>query len=175
MKKKTRGRDINTASETVATSACKEIKVATSVDTKGGRDIIQQLRHHEQKRRGRDNITLSRHQMRRLEVATPLSSRDNRSKERRSRHQSVVATSTAKEARSQHHPVVATTVTREERSRHHSEVATSAAKTRRSRHQEAVATPEARKAGRDLIKLSRHQIIEKQVATPVSCRDTRYK
>ena len=29
--------------------------VATSVDTKGGRDISQQSRHHEQKRRGRDN------------------------------------------------------------------------------------------------------------------------
>ena len=83
-------------------------QVATSVDTKGGRDIIQHSRHHEQKERGRDNIQRSRHQLRRLEVATPLSSRNNRSKERRSRHQSVVATSTAKEPRSRHHPVVAT-------------------------------------------------------------------
>ena len=99
-------------------------EVTTSVDMKGSRDIIQQSRHHEQKRRGRDNIRRSRHQLRRLEVATPLSSRDNRSKERRS----------------QHHPVVATSITKEERSRQHSEVATSAAQTRRSRHHTVVAT-----------------------------------
>ena len=115
-------------------------EVVTSVDMKGGRDIIQQSRHHEQKRRGRDNVQRSRHQLRRLEVVTPLSSRDNKSKERRSRHQSVVTTSNAKEARSRHHPVVATSVSKEEWSRHHSEVATSAAQTRRLRHHIVVAT-----------------------------------
>ena len=61
-----RGRDINTESEAVATSECKENKVATSsakerrsrhqsevatsVVKKGGLDIIQRSRHHEQKR-----------------------------------------------------------------------------------------------------------------------------
>ena len=65
-----RGRDINTESEAVATSACKEIKVATSFS---GRDISCQERR-------------SRHHS---AVAT-LSA-----KERRLRHHLAVATSVA--------------------------------------------------------------------------------
>ena len=87
-------------SEVVATSAYKERRsrhhsmVATSVALKGGRDIIKR----------------SRHQLQRREVATSLSSPDNRSKEKRSRHHSEVATSAAKERRSRHHSAVATSV-----------------------------------------------------------------
>ena len=87
-------------SEAVATSAYKERRsrhhsmVATSVALKGGRDIIKR----------------SRHQLRRREVATSLSSPDNRTKEKRSRHHSEVATSAAKERRSRHHSAVATSL-----------------------------------------------------------------
>ena len=78
--------------------------VVTSVSKTEGRDIIQQSRHHQQKREGRDNRSQdlrSRHQLHReevatslssreslqgIKVATSLSSRDNRSKEKRLRH-----------------------------------------------------------------------------------------
>ena len=78
-------RDINTESEAVATAACKEIKVATSLScrdirckdqkvaiTSSGRDIkYKELRSRHQsdvatsvvKKRGRDMIKLSRHQL----------------------------------------------------------------------------------------------------------------
>ena len=41
-----RGRDINIESEAVATSECKEKKVATSSLRREGRDISQRSRHH---------------------------------------------------------------------------------------------------------------------------------
>ena len=84
MKKKTRGRDINTASETVATSACKEIKVTTSVS---GRDI--------RSKREKVATTFSCHDISSTdeEVATSFSCRDINCEDLRSRHHSVVATS----------------------------------------------------------------------------------
>ena len=109
-------------------------------------------------------------------------------KERRSRHHSEVATSVAlkrgrdiiKRSRHQLRRLeVATSLSsrdnrsKEKRSRHHSKVVTSAAKTRRSRHQSVVVTSVTRKAGRDIIQLSRHQMLGKKVATSVRCRDTR--
>ena len=87
-----RGRDINTESEAVETSECKEKKVATSsakerrsrhqsevatsLVKKGGRDIMskrERSRHHQAvattgaRKRGRDIIQMSRHPLQRPE------------------------------------------------------------------------------------------------------------
>ena len=83
-----------------------------------------------------DIIWLSRHQLRRLEVATSLSCRDIHCKGFK--------------------------------------VATSAASKSRSRHQPVVVTSHTRKAGPDMIQLSRHQLLRIKVATSVSGRDIRY-
>ena len=86
----------------VATSSAKEIRsqhqseVATSIVKKGGRDIIQRSRHHEQKREvaksfnGRDvSCTQKR-------VATTPSCRDINCEDLRSRHHQAVATTGAR-------------------------------------------------------------------------------
>ena len=89
----------------------------------------------------------------RKEVATSSSSRDNKRKDLRSRHHSVVMTSAAKDSRSRHHSEVATEAASEE-------VATSARcrnityKESRSRHELVVATSIVKNQGRDIIQLS---------------------
>ena len=122
--------------------------VVTSVIKKEGRDIIQQSRHHQQKREGRDNSKRSRRPKPRLEVATSFSNRDISCTERRSRHHSVVATSL------QGIKVVISLSSCDNRS-----------KEKRSRH------PLQRPEGRDIIQWSRHQLPRKEVATSFSCRD----
>ena len=135
--------------------------VATSVEKKGGRDIIKLLRHHlavatsstkergsrhhsvvatsTTKREGNDVVKWSRHQLQGKEVATSFSCRDINCEDLRLRHHLAVVTSSAKERRSRHHSVVATSATKRE--------------------------------GRDVVKRSRHQLQGKEVATSFSCRD----
>ena len=78
-------RDINTESEAVATSACKEKEVATSVR---GRDISSEDK-------------MSRHH---LVVATVIALK------RRSRQHSIVATTIPQKRRSRQHLAVATSI-----------------------------------------------------------------
>ena len=86
----------------VATSTAKKRRsrhhsvVATSVAKKGGHDIIK----------------LSRHQLRRLEVATSFSSRDIISKGKKARHHSMIATSSTKREARNVLQAVATSVAR---------------------------------------------------------------
>ena len=160
MKKKTRGRNINTASEIVATSACKEIKVATSVS---GRDI----------RSKREKVattfsccdisstdeevatSLSCHDTRckGFKVATSVSCRNINCEYLRSRHHSVVVTSATLVTVE---TKVATSALCRDISLQRTVVATSARcrdityKESRSRHQSVVATSIVKNQGRDI-------------------------
>ena len=66
---------------------------------------------------------------------------------------------------SQHLDAVATSACKE------NEVATTSVQERRSRHQAEVATAVVKKRCRDIIKRSRHQCTEKEVATTSGCCD----
>ena len=129
-------------------------------------------RHPLQRIQSRDISQLSRHQLRRIEVATSFSGRDISNEEQWSRHQSGVATSVAKKLRSRRHLVVATSEASKEgrdviqlsrhqlqwepRSRHQPVVATLVTKEERSRQQSEVATSDASKESRDNSHRSRH-------------------
>ena len=135
-------RDISSTDKEVATSlSCRDTRneeqwsrhqhdVATSHTRKVGCDIIQLSRHQIALKTGRDVRKRSRHQLRRLEVATSSDSRDNKSNEMRSRRQSEVATSTALTRRS-----------RRQRSRHPLQIL-------------EVTTSEVKTRGRDVNKMS---------------------
>ena len=158
MKKKTRGRDINTASEAVATSACKEIKVATSfisrdimskreavATTPSCRDInCEDLRSRQQKQGKEVPTSVSCHDIhcKESKVATSSSCRDNSYKGRK-----VETSFRGRDIHCTDQKVVTSYSSRDIKY-----------KELRSRHHSAVATPEFRKAGSNIIKLSRHQL-----------------
>ena len=116
--------------------------VATSVALKGGRDIIKRSRQQKQGK----------------EVATSVSCRDIHCKG------SKVTTSSSCRDISYKGRKVATSFRGRDIRCTDQKVATSYSsrdikyKELRSRHQEVVTTPNDRKAGRDIIKLSRHQL-----------------
>ena len=166
MKKKTRGRNINTASETVTTSACKEIKVATSVS---GRDTMSKREKIATTFSCRDISSTDE------EVATSLSCRDTCCKGFKVATLVSCRDINCEDLRSRHHSEVATAAASKRGrdisllSRHQLQRVKGRDNSQRSRH------PLHKKEGRDIIQLSRYQIQRVKVATSRSGRDTRHK
>ena len=132
----------------------KAVATSTLNQKQSRHQLVKNLRsrHHHLKKEGRDISQMSRHQKSRKEVATSFSCRNTSCIEKK-----VATTPSCREINSE-----------DLRSRHQSDVATSVRCrdiSQMSRHQSDVATLVVKKRGSDKIKLSRHQFLQRHVAT----------